>query len=284
LLKTHSHHNHKILFLFGFLTLIITFIPIKPITAQESPNDTLVKLNGKYLLSYWTDTKTIVSEPFHWKAKQWSTFAGVTAVWAVTFAFDQEIHDFFQKNRTQAGDDLSKYVIEPWGSGLYSLPLLAGIYIFSNGNNHNRNVALTGVKAFLLSGGAAFVGKQLFHRHRPYEDDPSDPYDWDGPYPFTISYTSFPSGHTTTAFAVASVLAIGYKDKPWIGITSYSVATLVGISRIYETKHWASDVVAGAALGTFIGVTLSKANFKNLQIGPGYSSNGLGINVVWRVQ
>lgn len=228
----------------------------------------------------------MVTEPVRWRAKQWGTFAGVVGAWAITYAYDLEIHDFSQNSRTQTTDNISKYLIEPWGSGLYSLPLLGIIYFTGRKNNHHRNVALTGIKAFLLSGGAAFIVKNLFHRHRPSDNDPPNPYLWDGPYPFTLDYTSFPSGHTTTAFAVASVLACGYKDKIWIGITSYTIATLVGLSRVNDNEHWGSDVIAGAALGAFIGTTLSKINFdgnKNIKISPTAFNGGYGMRIVYQL-
>ncbi|MEZ5084568.1 MAG: phosphatase PAP2 family protein, partial [Bacteroidales bacterium] len=174
-------------------------------------------------------------------------------------------------------DFISQYFIEPWGSGLYSIPLLAGIYLTGSKNSRHRRIALTGVKAFILAGGATFIIKHLAHRHRPYEDDPPNPYLWDGPYPFTSDYTSFPSGHTATAFAIASVLAFGYKDKPWIGISSYTVASLVGLSRINDRKHWGSDVLIGAALGSFIGITLSKVNLKRVHMTPTAFNGGYGL-------
>lgn len=259
-------------------------LPVSEIRAQQpKAADTVIRFNGRYLASYWHDTKVILTEPARWKGKQWATFAGVATLWATTYAFDQDIYDFIQKNRSGASNKTSKWVIEPWGSGYYSVPLLAGIYIFSNGNSRHRNVALTGLKAYILSGGAAAVGKHLFHRHRPSDDEEPNPYLWEGPYPFTFDYVSFPSGHTTSAFAVASVLAMGYRDKPWVGITSYTVASLVGLSRINDDKHWASDVVAGAALGSFIGITLSKINFGNkIAVEPGFSAYGTGIRLSWK--
>ncbi len=243
--------------------------------------------NKKYIVSYWHDTKIIVTEPIRWKARQWSVFAGVIGVSVIAYVYDQEIYDFFQKNRTETTENISKYVIEPWGSGLYSLPLLAGVYLTGIKNDHHRNVALTGLKAFLLSGGAAGISKYIFHRHRPGDNDPPNPYLWEGPFEFTTDYTSFPSGHTTTAFAVASVLAHGYKNKIWVGLTSYTVATLVGLSRIHDGEHWATDVLAGAALGTFIGTTLSKINFsKNskIAINPKPIRGGYGLSVAYRLE
>jgi len=63
-------------------------------------------------------------------------------------------------------------------------------------------------------------------------------------------YNSFPSGHTANAFAAAEFLNQEYKDvSPWYGYAGYTVATATGILRMYNNKHWFSDVVAGAGFG-----------------------------------
>lgn len=61
---------------------------------------------------------------------------------------------------------------------------------------------------------------------------------------------SFPSGHTANAFAAAEFLNQEYRDvSPWIGYAGYTVATATGVLRLYNNKHWLSDVVAGAGFG-----------------------------------
>jgi len=72
-------------------------------------------------------------------------------------------------------------------------------------------------------------------------------------------YRSFPSGHSTSAFAFAA--AVSSETQRWwpntrwiIGPILYSGATLTGMSRIYNQQHWASDVMAGAAIGTLVGI------------------------------
>lgn len=68
--------------------------------------------------------------------------------------------------------------------------------------------------------------------------------------------SSFPSGHTSNAFALAGSLAYSYG---WAaGVPAYLVATGIGVSRIREGRHWMSDVVGGAFLGTF----WARASFK----------------------
>ena len=74
-------------------------------------------------------------------------------------------------------------------------------------------------------------------------------------------YQSFPSGHSTAAFAFASVVTAEashwWPDGRWpIGILTYGTATLTAVSRIYNHQHWASDVLAGAAIGTITGLKL----------------------------
>jgi hypothetical protein len=88
--------------------------------------------------------------------------------------------------------------------------------------------------------------KKTFQRHRPNMGDPYNTFDWvNGPK----VHESFPSANTSNAFTTATVFATMYKNKKWVPPLAYSLATLVGVSRIYNNGHWASDVMAGAAIG-----------------------------------
>lgn len=68
--------------------------------------------------------------------------------------------------------------------------------------------------------------------------------------PDSSGYTSFPSGHTATAFASAEFLRREYGRKyPWLPVAGYAVAIGTGAYRMLNNKHWFSDVVAGAGIG-----------------------------------
>lgn len=180
---------------------------------------------------------------------------------ATSKTIDKKTQLLFQSHRTKSIDLISKYVISPWGNGIYSLPLLAGIYISGkqNDDDHNCQAALHGFEALIFTAATTSVFKLSFHRHRPCETDPPNSGIWDGPS-FKRKNASFPSGHTSSAFCIAALLASEYKDKPAIGTISISLASLVGISRIYENKHWLTDVLAGAALGFACGKLIYALN------------------------
>jgi membrane-associated phospholipid phosphatase len=78
---------------------------------------------------------------------------------------------------------------------------------------------------------------------------------------------SFPSGHTSNSFALASVAQRHYGWK--VGIPAYLAAGLVGASRIQQDKHYLSDVVAGATLGYIVGRTVVRVNSRPLEPGQG---------------
>jgi len=69
--------------------------------------------------------------------------------------------------------------------------------------------------------------------------------------PNSENYRSFPSGHTSNSFAAAAVIHELYGDT--FGAIAYAIATMVGISRINDNKHYLSDVLVGAGIGTAIG-------------------------------
>jgi membrane-associated phospholipid phosphatase len=74
---------------------------------------------------------------------------------------------------------------------------------------------------------------------------------------------AWPSGHTSSSFAVASVLDEFYGPK--VGIPAYAVASLVGLRMMDQHDHWCSDVVFGATLGWVVGHTVA-GNHKKLEI------------------
>ncbi len=219
---------------------------------------------SSYLILTWSDLKQAFTKPFHMQKKDWPKVGEFVALEiALSFA-DEKIQENALALRTQSKTvrDVNEYVTQ--FGGLYEVYTLVGMgtfgYVFKKPKMLTTTFLAT--QAYLTGGAVEGVVKILTGRQRPDfllnsagKVDPT----FHGPFSTTRDIYgnkvngSWPSGHTTVAFAAATVFAMEYKDKPLIPIISYSVATLIGLSRMVENRHWFSDVVAGAALGFLTG-------------------------------
>lgn len=104
--------------------------------------------------------------------------------------------------------------------------------------------------AFLISGLAAQIIKQFTHMPRPKVFLLTGQYNQFIEGVTRGGWSSFPSGHTVTAFAVATILALHTRNK-WISLFYLLLAVGVGYSRIYLGHHFLEDVLAGSIIGVF---------------------------------
>jgi membrane-associated phospholipid phosphatase len=157
---------------------------------------------------------------------------------------------------TRDGDRATDY-IEPFGNGKYMAPALGAYYLYGSVAEDERamRVGMLGFEAYVVSGITVNILKYATHRHRPITGDPHNT--WDGPS-FVSDNLSFPSGHASSAFSVAAVVASEYRDNVVVNVASYGIATLVALSRIYDDKHWASDAFLGSAIGYATGKAIYK--------------------------
>ena len=113
---------------------------------------------------------------------------------------------------------------------------------------------------------------------------------WSGPSGFFKRYSkgfryydAFPSGHSITVWSVFTVIAEMYKKPVIVPIVCYSLATLAGLSRITEDKHWLSDVFVGSLMGFAIAKFIVRKRKSNFNIVPitQYKTWGISINIVF---
>jgi len=235
----------------------------KNIIAQEAYNET-TKINvPTYFILLGSDMKQAFTKPFHMKKRDWG-YLGLFTAGAVALSFaDEPIQKWALRLRNEhpAVRNTSKYVTNFGGMyEVYTLGAL-GAYGFIFKNEKLKTTTLLATHAYLTGAAVESVLKFISGRTRPSfygPDDVAHP-TFKGPFAKSIDYagirtnSSFPSGHTTVAFAAATVFAMEYKDRPLVPIISYSAATLIGLSRITENKHWTTDVLVGAALGYMTG-------------------------------
>lgn len=195
------------------------------------------------------DTLSILGAPLHWDGRDWLVFGGIAAgVTAVGFAFDIPMRNKTQSHQTSTLDELTK-VVEPFGAE-YSWAVIGAYgvagYLFHD--PEAKDIFFdSAIASILASGIITPTLKFVIGRERPNASVSSTSF-----HPFSGSDNSFPSGHATQAFAVASVIS-AHSDQVWVSVAAYSVAGLVGFARIYHNAHWTSDVTAGALIGTFVG-------------------------------
>ncbi len=202
----------------------------------------------------WEDGKTVVLAPLEWRRGEWQK-AGLVVVFAAgLYSRDQTIRDNLQERRSASRDRVAEWV-RPFGEGQYTLPLLAGFYYYGRRNEDEQatKAAVWGTESFLVSSAITLGLKTAAHRRRPNTGAKYDT--WDGP-DFSLDNDSFPSHHTASAFAVATVMANVYRERRLIPVLAYSAAALTGWSRLNDDVHWASDVFVGAVIGYYTAKTI----------------------------
>jgi membrane-associated phospholipid phosphatase len=169
---------------------------------------------------------------------------GVLLLIGIPMIFDADIQRAVQGHRSTITDELSK-MVKPLGDGRLIVPVFIGVSVLGGVLQVPSLVSLglTTLGALSLDGLLTGTLQAVLGRQRPFKGKGPNSYD-----PFREG-GSFPSGHTSVAFNVATVLSTQYKSYGVVPALSYSLAGLVGFSRINDNKHFASDVLAGAVVG-----------------------------------
>ncbi len=205
-------------------------------------------------------TGTVANEPLFTPRDLY--FAGGFIVGTlVLYPLDRNLAQFLQRPAPQAnhllnqGATFTRLMAVPGaeiiGGSMYVVGRVAGLRRVADAGLHST-------EAIIVSEIITDLIKGVAGRGRPFQD-PDQPFDFEAGRGFrSDTYRSFPSGHTTAAFALASSMAheaaIWWPDhKTLVGFVLYGGASLAGLSRMYNNKHWASDVMMGAAIGSFSG-------------------------------
>ena len=161
--------------------------------------------------------------------------------------FSNTLGDFGGKEFGERGTPLERMGRMPGAA-----QLAGGFYLTGalTGSVRARKVGVLALEAKIVNDLVTTGLKMTIGRERPGSGSDGDEFDPLG------GDTAFPSGHTASAFALATVVADNYESK-WVKFTSYGLATLVGVGRINQGAHWASDVAGGALVGYGVGKLIS---------------------------
>ena len=238
-------------------------------------------LNGRYVVNMGRNFGRIFISPLHWKGKDFLWLGGTIAATGLSMAFlDHSTREWVEDHQNTKLMDASQFMTHlgeaPFLLGL-SAALYAGGEIFKA--DGPRRTGLLAIESYCITGIIVTGVKYLFARARPLSGEGPSSIHW---FSFKNSQHAFPSGHAAAAFAVAAVFS-GGSDNFLVGATSYGIASIVALSRVHNNEHWFSDVVAGSAIGYFIGkkvISLNrpgKENKASLSIGP--APGGLSLSL-----
>ena len=222
----------------------------QPAAPQKTENPAEPEAHGTRL--HWHDIprnvlhdqKAIFTSPFHINrenAKWWILFGGATAT---LIANDQKISDtlpektFLTKPSTWASRIGADYSIYPLWATFY--------FVGKAGDNPRaRDTGRIGIEALIDADITVNILKLVTQRPRPEHQGDS--------VGFFQGGDAFPSGHSIKAWALARVAAREFPEPKIIPILAYSAASAVSVARFGGRRHSASDALAGAAMGFFIG-------------------------------
>lgn len=209
-------------------------------TPQASPAPPAEKNFFKNILR---DQKAIWTSPLHLGRgdASWAVPLGLST--AALMATDQETDEFgHDRGRISVSRDVS------YAGSVYATGGVAAAFYLTGramGNRRARETGVLGAEA-LVDGSVVYsVLKNVSRRQRPDHDE--------GQGEFFEGGHSFPSGHATSAWALATVIANEYRDSRLVQVGAYGAATAVSLSRYTGRNHFLSDVLVGSVIGYGVG-------------------------------
>lgn len=211
----------------------------------------IIAQNKFDLIQFKEESIKFIKQPTNWEKNDILKLGIITASTLLVMQADQSIRDEYLKDRKY----VKSFPIEfgrQWGE-IYTTVILGGLFGLHGLAKDDKSTRRIGFEIFqtaFYSGIITQFFKISIGRARPFTNNGSNFYK-----PFTLfndDYHSLPSGHTTLAFALSTVLSKN-SDSDFLKIIAYMPAILTAVSRVYQDNHWTSDILLGAAIGYFVG-------------------------------
>ena len=233
--------------LFGMILIVFAAtVVVRAQTPSPTPS-----LEHEFFKNILRDQKSIWTAPFHLQRHdaKW-VIPGSVGLMALITTDRITGDEMFEANRqVKASKAISQ------AGSVYTLGAAAATLYFIGREKKNDRAKETGLlSAEALTDGLILGGalKEITQRARPLDGHERSEF-FDGG-------SSFPSGHSTQVWAVATVIANEYQHRRLVQIVAYGMAGAVSIARFTEHKHYLSDVLAGSALGYGVGKYVYRAH------------------------
>ncbi len=233
--------------------LLLLIIPIFKcsITAQNKYN----------LSQFGSESLQFIKQPTKWESNDWLKLGLISAGTILIMQTDLTVREEFLKDKTYN----ESFPIEAgriWGE-VYTTVFITGSFglhgLITN-DLSTKKIGFEIVQSAIYAGVITQFLKVAVGRARPLTNRGSATY-----HQFTLlddDFHSLPSGHTTLAFSLSTVLSKNSKTD-FLKIISYLPAVLTAVSRIYQDKHWVSDVFLGGIIGYFAAEFITDVHEKN---------------------
>ncbi len=247
--------------------------------------------NDPFLKALVKDAGHILSAPARINRNNWFLWVGTIAATGILIHNDEAIYKEFKsyQKKNKWVDKVSPHITK-FGTGEYNIGIAGGFFLggLLLKDRKAKETAKLIIMTYLQTGLVVQIGKHMFGRQRPSWDNGKDK--WHGPSGFfdrykagkISKYDAFPSGHTITVMGTAAVISEMYKDTVWVPVLSYTMAGLVGLSRVTEDTHWLSEIVLSTVLGIAIGKYVVKRRNRmgrKINIMPMVGTNKIGLSL-----
>ena len=211
----------------------------------EPPDTSIKRRLREFPRRVLEDIILAAKRPPRWSAPDWLIRGGILAGTAASSTWDEGIQEGVVAHRF----DRIGFFITPFGRTWGQLGVIGAFLAAGKLREKPEwvDTGMLGLESLILTGAVVLPLKGVIGRKRPRNAE--DPFDFSL---FSFKNSSFPSGDTTSAVALATVIAARSKN-PWVAGAAYGIAGLVAAGRVYRTRHWLSDAVGGIALGQMIG-------------------------------
>ncbi|HUT86207.1 MAG TPA: phosphatase PAP2 family protein [Elusimicrobiales bacterium] len=237
--------------------LISVFLNFTVYPAFAGADEDVYKLpTPTYAKRFWGDLKELPVKPFHWSTKQWLLAGGILGASFSAFIIDDSIRQHYRDHRSGLLTDVSTFTTH-FGDYKMQMPIILSIWTLAVATNSSKLHKMAGDAAEASVIAAGLITPLLVMisgRDLPSADEHAMKFE-----PFTSDRYAYPSGHTTAAFALATVLDQNLRDTfgYWQTPLLYAIAAGTAHSRIYDHTHYLSDVILGAGIGWAVGYWIS---------------------------
>jgi membrane-associated phospholipid phosphatase len=264
------------------------------INASTYNQTTKITFNNYFAL-WFSDLKQEVTKPLHMTGKDWGNLAKFAVIIGAAGFADEPVQKFAVHLTGNHPGLLRVSQNVTYFGARYEILTLATItaYGFIFKKPKMITTTLLATQAYLIGSAIENTLKFFTGRTRPtyyasgVEAEPKfmgPGFLWHAHVNGGYQRSSFPSGHTTVAFAAATVFASEYRNTTAIPIIAYSAATLIGLSRLTQNAHWLTDVIAGAANGFLAGKNIVNNYHRYAKLkDPRHNKNTLSFNLQYNI-